>query len=72
MIPFAEGKVKTLTKIFNEKPIVTGGDGIWDKYLLDYTSKNGIRLWLGQDEEEYQKLKENNYTDSDFFKIYSC
>lgn len=72
MIPFAEGKVNTLAKMLNEKPIVTGGDGIWDKYLLDYTSKNGIRLWLGQDEDEYQKLKENNYMDSYFFKILSC
>jgi len=69
MIPFAEGKVKTLTKKFKEKPLVTGGDGIWDKYLLDYTNKDGIKLWLGQDQEEYQKLKEADYKDSDFFKI---
>ncbi len=69
MIPFAEGKVKTLKKKFKEQPIITGGDGIWDKYLLDYTNKKGIRLWLGNDETEYQKLKENYYKESDFFKI---
>ena len=69
MIPFADGKVKTLVNNFKGKPLVTGGDGMWDKYLLDYTNKQGIKLWLGKDEAEYQTLKKSYYGDSIIFQI---
>lgn len=68
-IPFAEGKVNALRQKFKERPIVTGGDGVWDKYLLDYTSLKGIRLWLGQDKNEYEKLKESFYKNLDFYHV---
>ena len=68
-IPFAEGKVKALKKRFKEQPIVTGGDGSWDKFLLDYTKSNGIRLWLGQNKDEYQKMKDEFYKDLSFYHI---
>ena len=68
-IPFAEGKVNALKKIFKHKPLFTGGDGIWDKNLLDYTTTEGIRFWLGQNENEYQKLKNELYKDLKFYHI---
>lgn len=68
-IPYAQGKVSALKSIFSDKPIITAGDGSWDKYLLDYTTPDGIRLWLGQDKKEYQKLKNSFYKDLDFYHI---
>ncbi len=68
-IPYAEGKVAALQEILKDKPIVTGGDGIWDKPLLDYTTSDGIRLWLGQNKNQYQKLKDNYYQAYDFYHI---
>lgn len=67
--PFGIGKVNVLKSKFNHKPGITGGDGIWDKYLLDYTSDSGIRLWLGHDIQEYLKLKEEYYPDKNFYHI---
>ena len=66
VIPFAAGKVEALKERFSTQPVITGGDGIWDKFLLDYTLQNGIRLWLGTDAEEFLKLK-NEYGDHLFF-----
>lgn len=68
-IPYGNGKVNVLKSKFSNKPVVTGGDGIWDTYLLDYTSDNGVRLWLGHDDQEYQKLKEELYADKNFYHI---
>lgn len=68
-IPYAEGKVSVLEKRINGSPIITGGDGVWDKFLLDYTKSNGIRLWLGKNKNEYQKLKDNYYKDLQFIHI---
>lgn len=68
-IPYGIGKVNVLKKKFNYKPGVTGGDGIWDKFLLDYTSDNGVRFWLGHDTQEYRKLKEECYPDKNFYHI---
>lgn len=68
-IPYGIGKVTVLKSKFSHKPVITGGDGIWDKYLLDYTSDNGIRLWLGHDIQEYLKLKEEYYPDKNFYHI---
>lgn len=67
--PFAEGKVELLKKMFHTKPLITGGDGIWDKHLLDYTNESGIRLWLGEDKIKYQELKEADYSQKDFFHV---
>jgi hypothetical protein len=68
-IPYGIGKVNVLKSKFINKPVVTGGDGIWDKFLLDYTSDNGVRLWLGHNEQEYLKLKEEYYADKNFYHI---
>jgi hypothetical protein len=68
-IPYGIGKVNVLKSKFLNKPVVTGGDGIWDKFLLDYTSDNGVRLWLGINKQEYLKLKEEYYADKNFYHI---
>jgi len=68
-IPYAEGKVTALKRLFKNKPVITGGDGAWDKYLLDYTTPDGIRLWLGKDKNEYQSIKDSFYNDLHFYKI---
>jgi phosphoserine phosphatase len=68
-IPYAEGKVTILEKQIKGRPIITAGDGIWDKYLLDYTKLEGIRLWLGKNKNEYQRIKDNYYKDLQFYHI---
>lgn len=68
-VPYAEGKVTVLKRKFRHNPIVTGGDGVWDKFLLDYTKSDGIIFWLGIDKDEYQKLKDNYYKDVNFYQI---
>lgn len=68
-IPYGEEKVNILKKKFKDKPVVTGGDGMWDKFLLDYTISGGIKLWLGQNTKEYQKLKDEYYHDSNFYHV---
>ncbi|MEI8047114.1 MAG: HAD family hydrolase [Bacteroidota bacterium] len=68
-IPYGIGKVTALKSKFSHKPVITGGDGIWDKDLLDYTSDKGVRLWLGHDMQEYLKLKEQYYPDKNFYHI---
>jgi hypothetical protein len=57
-IPYGEGKVLILKEVLSEfKPIITGSDGEWDRFLLDYTSIDGSRFWLGKDKAEYTELK---------------
>jgi len=68
-IPYGMGKVNVLKSKFSNKPLVTGGDGIWDTFLLDYTSDHGVRLWLGKDNQEYLKLKQEQYVDKNFYHI---
>jgi phosphoserine phosphatase len=69
-IPYGDGKVKALKIKFNkERPLVTGGDGIWDKYLLDYTTINGMRFWLGKDEQEFKKIKDSYDKELNFYHI---
>ncbi|MCE1198946.1 MAG: haloacid dehalogenase-like hydrolase [Marinilabiliales bacterium] len=68
-IPYANGKVEILKQKVNGRPIITGGDGFWDNYLLEYTESSGIRLWLGQDVFEYQEIKESRYKDLQFYNI---
>jgi len=52
-IPYGIGKVSALKKRNTVRPIITGGDGLWDRYLLDYTENDGLIFWLGKDEKEY-------------------
>ena len=47
--PYGPGKVHILKNKFKNKPLVTGGDSPGDKYLLNYTAKDGIRFWLGRE-----------------------
>jgi phosphoserine phosphatase len=68
-IPFAKGKVNILENNYDKRPLITAGDGFWDKYLLDYTANDGIRLWLGTNIEQYQQLKSEYYSDLDFIHI---
>jgi phosphoserine phosphatase len=68
-IPYAEGKVTILKREVKGRPIITGGDGVWDNFLLNYTKPEGIRLWLGQNKKEYLKFKENLYPDLHFYQI---
>ena len=65
-IPYADGKVEALKPRFSHRPIVTGGDGLWDKYLLHYTAPEGIRLWLGS-AEDYATLSQE--FDAGFYHI---
>lgn len=37
-IPYGVGKVNVLKSRFTGHPVVTGGDGMWDRFLLDYTT----------------------------------
>lgn len=59
-IPFERGKVNVLKNKLHNKPLITAGDGIWDLPLLDYTQANGLRLWLGQDIDQFEKIKSQN------------
>ena len=68
-IPYGAGKVNTLKNKFQHKPVITGGDGEWDKYLLDYTAHDGVRLWLGQNEKEFNDIKKENYQTLNFFHM---
>lgn len=68
-IPFANEKVNTLKRNKNNRPIITGGDGVWDRYLLEYTNSRGIRLWLGRDNEEYYKIKSEYFKDFSFYHV---
>jgi phosphoserine phosphatase len=67
-IPYAQWKVNALKSRFFGRPIVTGWDGLWDKYLLDYTVEWGVRLWLGN-KENYAILKESLFQGKDFFEV---
>lgn len=68
-IPYAEAKVAVIKNKIAGQPLITGGDGVWDCHLLDYTKPGGIRFWLGKDNAEYQNLKEKFYKDLDFYQI---
>jgi phosphoserine phosphatase len=68
-IPYGVGKANTLQKKFKIRPIITAGDGKWDQFLLDYTKSDGIRLWLGRDEGEFNQIKNEFYQDLFFFHI---
>jgi len=70
-IPFGIGKVNALKRKYSHRPVVTGGDGVWDKFLLDYTRDDGIRFWAGQDVNEYQLLKDDYYPNLAFYHIQS-
>jgi phosphoserine phosphatase len=67
-VPYGEHKVTVLKREFKDKPVVTGGDASWDRFLLAYTKQNGIRLWTG-DELEYQLLKEKYFKDLAFYQL---
>jgi phosphoserine phosphatase len=67
-IPHAEGKVKLLKEKFGNRPVVTAGDGTWDEGLLNYTEKDGLRLWLGN-WEEYQLLQNDRFRGLSFFHV---
>lgn len=67
-VPYGKEKVNVLKREFKDKPVLTGGDAIWDRFLLSYTTQNGIRLWTGSD-SEYKLLKEAHYKDLDFYQV---
>ncbi|MDX2429939.1 MAG: haloacid dehalogenase-like hydrolase [Bacteroides sp.] len=69
-LPYGKEKVKVLKREFKDKPVVTAGDANWDRFLLSYTTQNGIRLWTGID-SDYKKLKEKYYKDLEFYQILS-
>ena len=48
--------------------VVTGGDAIWDRFLLAYTTQNGLRLWTG-DDGEYRLLKEKYFKDQEIYHL---
>jgi phosphoserine phosphatase len=68
-IPYGVGKVNTLKERFRTRPVITAGDGQWDKLLLNYTALEGIRMWLGIDENEFNEIKNKSYQDLSFFHI---
>jgi len=69
-IPYGEKKVEVLKKEFITKPVFTGGDGIWDRFLLSYTKQDGVRLWVGNN-SDYKMLKEKYYKNLEFYQILS-
>jgi hypothetical protein len=62
--------VDVLKREFNDKPVFSVGDANWDRFLLSYTTQNGIRLWTGGD-SDYKKLKEKYYKDLVFYQLLS-
>lgn len=67
-VPYGKHKVKVLQREFKDQPVITGGDATWDRFLLAYTTQNGIRLWTG-DPGEYEILKEKYFKDLAFYQI---
>lgn len=67
-VPYGENKVKVLKKEFKSKPVITGGDAVWDHFLLAYTEQNGIRLWTGNP-KEYKFLKEKYFKNLAFYQL---
>lgn len=67
-LPYGKEKVKVLKREFKDRPVFTAGDANWDRFLLSYTTQNGIRLWTGID-SDYKKLKEKYYKDLEFYQI---
>ena len=67
-VPYGEHKVKVLEREFNNKPVITGGDAIWDRFLLAYTTQNGMRLWTG-DDGDYKILKEKYFKELEFYQL---
>ncbi len=69
-VPYGKGKVKVLKREFKEKPVLTAGDAVWDRFLLNYTTLNGIRLWTGK-ESEFKDLKETDFKGLEFYHMSS-
>jgi len=69
-VPYGKEKVNVLKREFKDKPVFTAGDAIWDRFLLNYTTQNGIRLWTGID-SEFKELKEKYYKDLEFYQLLS-
>lgn len=67
-IPYGKEKVNVLQRAFTHKPVVTGGDALWDRYLLSYTTANGMRLWTGKT-DDYHELKEKYYPNLEFYQL---
>ena len=67
-VPYGKNKVDVLKREFKDKPVFTAGDANWDRFLLSYTTQNGIRLWTGID-SDYKKLKEKYYKDLVFYQL---
>ena len=69
-VPYGREKVTVLKREFKDKPVFTAGDANWDRFLLSYTTHNGIRIWTGKD-SEFKKLKEKYYKDLEFYQLLS-
>ena len=69
-VPYGKKKVDVLKREFKDKPVFTAGDANWDKFLLSYTTQNGIRLWTGID-SDYKELKEKYYKNLEFYQLLS-
>ena len=67
-VPYGEHKVAVLKREFKDKPVITGGDATWDRFLLAYTAQNGIRLWTG-DYSEFKILKEKYFKHVEFHQL---
>ncbi len=67
-VPYGRKKVNVLKREFKDKPVFTAGDANWDRFLLSYTTHNGIRLWTGNS-REFKKLKEKYYKNLEFYQL---
>lgn len=63
-IPFAEGKVEMLrNEIGPARPYLTAGDSAQDIPLLQYTSGDGIIIWVDSSSSEFEQLRQGVFKD---------
>ncbi len=59
-IPIEAGKVRVYKKFIGSiSPLITAGDSLLDIPMLNLTNRNGIIIWVGKDDEQYQVVSQN-------------
>lgn len=68
-LPFAEEKVNLIKSTISGKQIVAGGDGEWDCHFLSLTEPTGLVFWVGDNQAEYESLKNKYFKNIHSFMI---